>query len=1168
MKHLLFTVLALVLPSFSASAESQATILSTTFLSTENGMQGWTVNDANDDACTWKLSPSLNGLVYNDMTSHAQGDDWAFSPAFNLTAGQHYVLETTLALRGVFNTANLQYTLASSATPGAATQVITADTYNFHTGLVTRRYHFVAERNGTQYLGIHHAAAFTDGIIVLKSVRILATGGQCPTAAPDMTANGHPDTQSVGLKWYAPNRDTEGTIITRNMTAEVCMDDKVLKTIDNVKPASLCEAEVTPETFSGAHTFSVRLVLDGHRSQSTSRTINLDDFKGGSKEVGTFKIDSKASFEKWNIQNGFESPQWLFDYHSCYIGAINKLANAWLFTPTVDLEAGHRYTLSYEAKTSSSYPASFDITIGNAQDSLAHTRILETQDKLAVNGYATLETAQFEVSTSGTYCFGFHATYIGNSLDIRSATITEILSSGSGSGDAMPVWNEEAETILDDNDNPGVKVELPYHERLTPEGVDLYAAFVHTQLDEYTLGPRGIFSLAYDDGYNPSLTEPEKEISLSGGCVYHNGRLYAIEFNHTGNLQEETPHWLVLDAQTYDVMLDVPLSSGGQCTTKALAYNPKDNRVYGLLRDYTDSYIVAINPEDGTFKRLTDALDYRKNFLTLSCNADGLLYAIYLTEDYKTGDQRHFLARIDPSTGNMVDVGEIQAANLMPEDILYNMKYRQSLVCDNSTGHFYWMFGSSSMALGQEYAAIFELNPENAVATLRTWVTQVYGISGAYLTEPALRAPAAITDVEFIPESTGATSGTLSFNMPSLAYNGHELDEKLRYRITDRREGGILIEGESTPDAYVSLPFTAQRGVHTLYFTAISDAGEGITIHRQIVVGYDYPAAPTDVEITEDGRTITLTWKAPETGINGAPYNPDELRYRVVRYPGYDVVADGLQECRFTETLPSEISRYVYAVYSCNGDQAIEGAQSKMIVVGDPIEPPFGGIFRTEYDLYNYYTVIDNNADRYTWFYDDGTHSAYYPYNYAAPADDWLISPPLHLKTGKNYTLQFGTFSSNGDYPESLRVTLGRGKTPEAQRTVLLDLPQVPTMDEEGEIAVYQLSFDNNVDGTWYYAFQACSAAYCEYLFLYDIRFYESEPDGIEAVATTAPLTFSATATDGGIRTLSPDGRALRIFNAAGTLVRTTEKVEDFTSCPTGIYLVTDGKTSRKVIVR
>ena len=99
MKHLLFTVLALVLPSFSASAESQATILSTTFLSTENGMQGWTVNDANGDACTWKLTPNLNGLAYNDMAIGSQADDWAFSPAFNLTAGQHYVLETTLALR-------------------------------------------------------------------------------------------------------------------------------------------------------------------------------------------------------------------------------------------------------------------------------------------------------------------------------------------------------------------------------------------------------------------------------------------------------------------------------------------------------------------------------------------------------------------------------------------------------------------------------------------------------------------------------------------------------------------------------------------------------------------------------------------------------------------------------------------------------------------------------------------------------------------------------------------------------------------------------------------------------------------------------------------------------------------------------------------------------------
>ena len=250
MKHLLSTLLALVLPAFSASAEEQATILTTTFLSTDNGMQGWSVNDANDDDCTWKLSPNLNGLVYTDMTSHSQADDWAFSPVFNMTAGQHYVLETTVALRGVFNTASLQYALASSATPEAATQVITEDTYDFHSGLVKRRFHFVAERNGTHHLGIHNAAAFTDGIIVIKDIRIAAIDGQCPAAAPDMTANGHPDTQSVGLKWYAPNRDTEGTVITRRMTAEVCMDDKVISTIDNIKPATLCETEVTPGTFS------------------------------------------------------------------------------------------------------------------------------------------------------------------------------------------------------------------------------------------------------------------------------------------------------------------------------------------------------------------------------------------------------------------------------------------------------------------------------------------------------------------------------------------------------------------------------------------------------------------------------------------------------------------------------------------------------------------------------------------------------------------------------------------------------------------------------------------------------------------------------------------------------------------------------------------------------
>lgn len=1168
MRKLLFTVLALTLPHFSVFAENYSPILSTTFQSVEDGMQGWTVNDANGDNYTWQQSPNLNGLVYNDMTLGSQADDWAFSPEFTLTAGQHYVLETTVALRGVFNTAYLQYALAASTTPEAATQVISNDSYDFHSGIVVRRFHFTAEQNGKHHLAIHNADAFPNGIIAIKSISITPTDSQCPAAAPDMTANGHPDTQSVGLKWYAPNRDTEGTIITRSMTAEVSMDNQVLKTIEGIMPAELVETEVVPTDFSGQHTFSVNIILDGHRSQSTSSTINLDDFKGGSDVIANFAIDSKANFEKWNIQNGIESPKWLFDYHSCYIGAINKKANAWLFSPTLNLEAGHRYTLSYEAKTSLNYPASFDVTIGDAQDSLAHSRILETRDKLSVNGYTTLETAQFEVSTTGSYCFGFHATYVANSLDIRSVTITEIKSSGTGAEDAVPVWNEEPETIVSDNTNPGTGAVSTYHERLTPEGVDLYAAFVQTQIDEYTLGPRGIFSVNYDDGYQVSLEEPEKEVSLSGGCTYHNGRIYAIEYSHTENIQEEKPHWLVLDAQTFDVILDKELASGGICTTKSLAYNPKNNMVYGLLRDFTDSYIVAINPEDGSFTRLTKALDHKKNFLTISCNADGLLYAIYLTEDYKTGDQQHFLARIDPITGNIVDVGEIQAANLMPSDILYNMKYRQSLVCNNATGNFYWMFGSSSMALGQQYAAICEINPENAVATLRSWLTKVQGISGAYLTEPDLATPAAITDVEFIPTTEGATSGTLAFNMPSLTYSGHELDEKLQYRITDRREDGILIEGESTPDAYVNIPFSASRGVHTLYFTAVNSAGEGITISRQIVVGYDYPAAPTDLQIAENGRTVTLTWKAPEAGINGAPYNPADLTYRVVRYPGYEVAAEGLKECSFTETLPSEISRYVYAVYSCNGDQAIEGIQSKMIVVGDPLEPPFGGVFRSEFDMYNYYTVIDNNEDRYTWYYDDDSKSAYYPYNYALPADDWLISPPFRLEKDKVYSLKFAAFSSNADYLESLKVTLGRGKTPEEQRTVLLDLQQVPAIDDEGTINVYNISFENNIDGTWYFAFQACSAAYCEYLYLHDIRLVDAEADGISSTTTTAPATFFANAVEGGLRTLSPEGRALRIYNAAGALVGITSQVEEVTPCPAGIYLVTDGKNSRKVAVR
>lgn len=1165
MKHHFLTACLYALCAMGAIASPEQTVLQTLQFHPDEGMQGWTTADADADGTTWGLSSHLMGLVFSSQSFDCTPDDWAFSTDFELTAGRHYTIETTVALRGAFTPANLTLALTDAASATAGKTIVSTDSYAFSAGKVTRRYHIVASRTGVHHLGLHLGGEHFNGIISVKSVSITESEGQCPTAAPDMTASSHPDAGEVVLKWYAPDRDTEGARILRPMTAEISMDGAIVQTLTDIQPGSLGEFAFSPTPFSGRHAFAVSFSLDGQRSEAVERKLNLNDFQGGAALLQTFTLDSKAAFAQWGVQNGEGSQAWTFDYHSCYIGGSKKAANAWLFTPPIELESGHRYRLDYEVKTSLNYPANFDVTLGLVQDSAAHAAVLESRTDVAVNGYTTLQTEQFEVDAAGSYCFGFHATYVSNALDIRSVSISEIEPEGSAQQDDEPTWSEPQEVITDDNDNLALAQQPTLHTRMTGEGVELFAAFTTTQLDEYNLGPCGIFHVPYADGYSASLTEPDKEISLAGGCLRHDGRIYGITYDSAGNLQAAVPHWVVLDAETFEVILDKPLPSGGVATTRGLAYCPADGQIYGLLRDYTDAYIVRINPETGEMERITQALDYRKTFLTLSADAAGQLYAIYLLEDYQTGDQRQFLTRINPADGTMADVGEIQGNNLLPGDILYNMKYRQALVCDNATGRFLWIFGSSSLALGAQYAAVCELNPVNAVATLRTWLDKVLAIGGAWLTEPPLLAPAAIAGCSYTPDEAGSLQGTLTFTLPTVAYNGQPLQGTVSYEAWLEGAPDVRLSGSGKPGEEVNCRLTAPHGVYSLHLSANNSAGSGAEIVRTIVVGYDYPAAPSNLRVEEDGLTVTLRWDAPTVGLNGQPFDPTALSYMVARYPDYQVVAQGLRECQFSETLPAAISRYVYAVYSCTEGQTTEGVQTDMFVVGAPIEPPFGGVFRSEYDLYNYYTVLDCNHDRYTWYYDESGHSAYYPFNYAQAADDWLISPPLALDASKHYLLSFAAFSSHSEYLESLRVTLGAGKTPEQQTHLLLDLPEVPAINEEGEITNYHIKIDVAQTSTYYYAFQAYSEAYREYLYLYDIRLAEDESAGITTIPTATTVPFIATPIRGGLRLTNPAGHELRICDAAGRLLTSSSQADITLQLSPGIYIVTAGTFSQKV---
>ena len=78
-------------------------------------------------------------------------------------------------------------------------------------------------------------------------------------------------------------------------------------------------------------------------------------------------------------------------------------------------------------------------------------------------------------------------------------------------------------------------------------------------------------------------------------------------------------------------------------------------------------------------------------------------------------------------------------------------------------------------------------------------------------------------------------------------------------------------------------------------------------------------------------------------------------------------------------------------------------------------------------------------------------------------------------------------FSTAAEYLESLLVTFGAGKTPEAQENVLMDLPELPAISDEGEVDVYNVDIVVPESGVYYYGFMAYSEPLQKYLYLYNI---------------------------------------------------------------------------------
>ncbi|MBR1620847.1 MAG: fibronectin type III domain-containing protein, partial [Prevotella sp.] len=260
------------------------------------------------------------------------------------------------------------------------------------------------------------------------------------------------------------------------------------------------------------------------------------------------------------------------------------------------------------------------------------------------------------------------------------------------------------------------------------------------------------------------------------------------------------------------------------------------------------------------------------------------------------------------------------------------------------------------------------------------------------------KAPAPVTNLYAKPYASDYSRLQVSFTMPTTTNDGLDnLSGNLTYNI--KIDGDIKKTGTAQPGANVSeLIDGLELGRTVVAVFASNNEGESVEMSVDAWVGLDLPSAPTDVVLTASGNRMTLNWTAPTDGEHGGYLDNATLAYNIVRYPDNAVVATGLKSTSFTEVLSvSQLTVVNYGVVAVTKDGESAETMSNNISIGESITPPYHEPFDTETAL-DYYTILDNNNDTYSWRWYDVTMEC--PYM-GTTMDDWLLTPPIKLETGK-----------------------------------------------------------------------------------------------------------------------------------------------------------------------
>ena len=420
--------------------------------------------------------------------------------------------------------------------------------------------------------------------------------------------------------------------------------------------------------------------------------------------------------------------------------------------------------------------------------------------------------------------------------------------------------------------------------------------------------------------------------------------------------------------------------------------------------------------------------------------------------------------------------------------------YYQTGEIDQKDDTFYWL--GVPVTTGE--CNLYTVNLQTGAATLVQSLGE-YNITGLLVERAAAEdgAPAAATNLA-ANFANGSTTGTISFTAPTQTYGGSALSGTLNYSI--KCDEAEVAKGTTSPGKTVSANVTLPEGMQTIKVIVSNSVGDSPAAKLSVWIGYDVPKAPTNVVFTYEGTTATVKWDAVTESMHDGYMG--NITYNVYRIAGEEskLVAEGIKTTTFSETLKSnELTLYNYGVEAVNNKVKSSMALSNGVTVGDAYEIPYFADFTNE-EEFNLYTVIDANNDGSTFAYSNG---ARYKWNSNNAGDDWIMSPPIHMKAGKAYKVVAQARAQSANYPERFEVKVGKAPTADAMTITAIgpsDVTTTTNTDFEGDLMVEE-------EGNYYVGIHAISNKDQYYLYITSISIEAGADENAPQAVTNLTVT-------------------------------------------------------------